>query len=1172
MSRLFRLKGLPSLCILVFILCRTFTVISQNQYVITRYSQAEGLGSSLVKSIVEDEKGYIWLGAEDGLTRFDGYSFRSYLHDPTDSNSLSDNEVSRCYLDQNYNIIIQTATALSLYNVAQDNFRKILSFSDSVRVLSLGNGSDNEIWITIPHYLVKYDLKSHISVRYEMKNYNLEDEKELKTYAGKAGKIWLVSDHKMVCFFSETNSFEDVGAKSFIGNTNFSGFNSGIIIPENGSGEYIYTKSGLLKYDDHDHSFHLIKENNLINSSGDVFRAYLFNDGKFIYISCESGTIYKVSLQSGEEEKMILHNRDWSGRSGMKNISASSKILDHCIWFNTDGVGLFRFDISNLTVEEFQYNPNNIKSLSSNSISTIFIDHSGVLWASCRSEGICKIETVAQIFTPFASKNGKLKPEKFENLNVRGVAELDENHILLATLEGLFSFSLKDSTFSNYIPWQGAQVLVEERDATCSVLVDKSGMVWVGKWGSGLVLICDIANKKTAKIYLKDESPTGNANNIIRTICEDQHGNILLGSGNGLFKINPKLINWSDPQATPVKSFFHNDKDSSSISDNTVYTIYADHKDRIWIGTKNGLNIFNETSGKFKQFFSTKNGEYTLRTNNIRSLTEDHTGTIWVGSGGGGLHRFNEIDSTFTAFTTNNGLPNNTIYDIEEDKYGRLWLSTNNGLSCFDYNTLTCRNFGEVEGLQNVEFNTNAGIRTSKGLLIFGGVSGFNYFSPEILTEKKNKEPIVISSVKISDREIAFDSTELILNHKDNYISFEFVPKNHFRSQDNLYAYKLEPNDSGWSFSGSRHSVAFSNLSPGHYVFHVKVINGLGSQNSETTVPFYIRPPWYQTPIAIIGFVIAGVALFIIIYRTQRKRVLRLERSASRIREAELKSNALEEKNRRTQVELEKVREVEQAYQQLKATQLQLIEQEKLASLGQLVAGIAHEIKNPLNFINNFSEISKELIEEAGTTTNEDERAEIMSTLKINLDKIEHHGKRADSIVQNMLMHSRGNSGERKLTDINKLCDEYCDLSYHGMRANEREFNCAIQKSFDPDLPEINIVQQDFGRVILNLLNNAFQAVYEKSKSDKEYKPKIHFSTEKKNKTIHISIEDNGPGIPESYRKKIFEPFFTTKPSGKGTGLGLSLSYDIITKEHNGTIAVDSKPGEYTRFNITLPI
>ncbi len=268
----------------------------------------------------------------------------------------------------------------------------------------------------------------------------------------------------------------------------------------------------------------------------------------------------------------------------------------------------------------------------------------------------------------------------------------------------------------------------------------------------------------------------------------------------------------------------------------------------------------------------------------------------------------------------------------------------------------------------------------------------------------------------------------------------------------------------------------------------------------------------------------------------------------------------------------------------LRATQRQLVHAEKMASLGELTAGIAHEIQNPLNFVNNFSEVSVDMIDELTDEMEKGNRDEVITLkkdLKQNLRKINEHGKRADAIVKGMLQHSRTSTGQKEPTDINALADEYLRLSYHGLRAKEKTFNADFKTDFDPDLPEVEVISQDIGRVLLNLINNAFYACDERSRStvsadtpataDDYFKPTVIISTKYLVDKVVISVKDNGNGIPDEIKDKIFQPFFTTKPAGQGTGLGLSLSYEIITKGHGGKMKSESRPGKGTEFIIELP-
>ena len=333
------------------------------------------------------------------------------------------------------------------------------------------------------------------------------------------------------------------------------------------------------------------------------------------------------------------------------------------------------------------------------------------------------------------------------------------------------------------------------------------------------------------------------------------------------------------------------------------------------------------------------------------------------------------------------------------------------------------------------------------------------------------------------------------------------------------------------------------------------------------------------------GFVIIWLITFIFIARSQKKalekgRLLREEEEkAKRLIEAqnvELERLVME----RTAALTQQADELRSTLAELKATQAQLVQSEKMASLGELTAGIAHEIQNPLNFVNNFADVSVEMLgelreEQARPQRDPGLEADLLNDINQNLQKIHYHGQRAASIVKGMLEHSRASTGERQPTDINHLTEEYLRLAYQGLRAKDKTFNATLTTDFAPALPLVEAVGADLGRVLLNLFSNAFYAVrqYQRQRpNETTYAPTVTVSTRQVEDMVEIRIRDNGLGIPEAVRNKIFQPFFTTKPAGEGTGLGLSLSYDIVTKGHGGTLTVESQEGQGAEFIIILPI
>jgi two-component system, NtrC family, sensor kinase len=338
-------------------------------------------------------------------------------------------------------------------------------------------------------------------------------------------------------------------------------------------------------------------------------------------------------------------------------------------------------------------------------------------------------------------------------------------------------------------------------------------------------------------------------------------------------------------------------------------------------------------------------------------------------------------------------------------------------------------------------------------------------------------------------------------------------------------------------------------------------------------------------------FAIIWAVAMLIIYNRQKKALEKEKRRAAerekdyKITEALKASLEVQVSERTAALTLQK-EELQQALNELKATQAQLIQSEKMASLGELTAGIAHEIQNPLNFVNNFSEVNTELITEMKEELEKRNWAEvttIVNSIAENEKKINHHGKRADAIVKGMLQHSRNSTGQKEPTDINALADEYLRLAYHGLRAKDKTFNAKFITNFDPSLEKINVIPQDIGRVLLNLITNAFYAVTEKKQQQPDnpsaaapYEPTVTVTTSSirypsGGQGVEIKVMDNGDGIPPQLIDKIFQPFFTTKPTGKGTGLGLSMSYDIVTKQHGGQLNVENRKGEGAVFIVVLP-
>jgi len=563
-----------------------------------------------------------------------------------------------------------------------------------------------------------------------------------------------------------------------------------------------------------------------------------------------------------------------------------------------------------------------------------------------------------------------------------------------------------------------------------------------------------------------------------------------------------------------------------------------------------------------------KNNSIThyLQGQNVYAICIDHSGSIWAGTGNG-LYQYNTAKDRYSIFQIND-LPGaiQNVEGIIEDKESNLWVSTNNHIVKIFPGRNTLNIYGKNYGITAHESHVFDNYVAKDGEIFLGGWGGYNAFYPNQI---KAIEPplLTITEFKVNEQEVfpvtgsilkipVWQAKEIQLKYGENNFSFDFTAIDYEDPKGLKYAFRLDNYDNNWHYIEAEHKAYFFHIPPGNYVFRAKVINS-GGVWKEKIIAIKILPPWWETW----WFrVLSVIALIIVIYAIIQERSRKLK----------AENIVLEQKV------AERTAQLKRSLEELKSTQAQLIQSEKMASLGELTAGIAHEIQNPLNFVNNFSEISNELIDEMKEELNKgdvDEAKFIADDIKQNLEKINHHGKRADAIVKGMLQHSRNSNGIKEPTDINTLADEWIRVAYNSIRAKDKLFNATLQTDFDNSIGNVNIIPPDIGRVLLNLYNNAFYAVMEKKKTfPSGYEPEISVITKKIFDKMEIRIKDNGVGISQKALDKIFQPFFTTKPTGEGTGLGLSLAYDIITKNHNGAISVKSKEGEGTIFIIELPV
>ncbi|SDS19200.1 Two component regulator propeller [Maribacter dokdonensis] len=616
------------------------------------------------------------------------------------------------------------------------------------------------------------------------------------------------------------------------------------------------------------------------------------------------------------------------------------------------------------------------------------------------------------------------------------------------------------------------------------------------------------------------------------------------------------------------------------------------YKEILWIPTMKGLAKVNLKTNAVSYLRE----EQGLSNNNVSIAKISNEGELWLATANG-INILNLEQNTLTPIQKENGLYPTDFYDLIE-KEDMMYAASGNGLIAVEKTTAKTIDKGFYNFNGGLGFKLNDYLQGSPKFLKNGQFwSGVTNSSSEFRLMVLNTEPKIdstISAVQINNifimdenpgfgfnlkkdstkvqtstyaitNSITWDSVKrpynipegLILPYDQNSISFGYGSDAIFNRDKLNYRFILDGEDEDWSYAANATKTKnYYNLKPGDYTFKVADRSGNSGWSVPDTLSFKIKPPWWQTWWAYLLFSLIAASI-LRAYIVFRARKLTKE---NRILEERVSNRTVQLKTK---------------IDELKSTQSKLIQSEKMASLGELTAGIAHEIQNPLNFVNNFSEVNKELLEELEEEIdngNYDEVKALAKDVSANEDKIIFHGKRADGIVKGMLQHSRSSTGQKEMTDINTLSDEYLRLAYHGLRAKDKTFNATLNTDFDDSISKLNIVAQDMGRVILNLITNAFYVVKKKKEENPDgYEPTVSVSTEKLGNMVLIKVSDNGNGVPKEVLDKIFQPFFTTKPSGEGTGLGLSLSYDIV-KVHGGELTVETKQGEGTTFTISLPM
>ena len=1118
------------------------------------------LGNS-VQGIVQDSVGYMWFASQGGLHRFDGQNIITYNTDPNNPNTLNSDYVEDIYLDSQGIIWLThwTGGGVTSYDPDKGVFKRYVHDADDPQSIlggetaSIVEDAQGYIWVGGSSGLSRLDREKGLFKRFVSDPNDpstLSDNDIRGLYVDKEGILWVATGMPwdqnelggLNRYYPETQSFErfmhDPDDPTSISNNKVRAM------------------------------FEDSRGNFWVGTAGDGFHRFNKKDGTFDHFSYDPEDPNKLF-------RPYLHGSDPSEVPFYSHITSIFEDNNQRIWITAVEGGLDVYDFKTGTKSHFERGPDP-EQLKTNFIWQTYQSDDGTIWLATGGEGreLYKVKQ-AQLTFPF------FKTSMLDNDStsaVRGIVKDSNGHIWIGKMWNYFTPNVRsgvrrldmDRRSITEVPISSEHGNSDINGFMGSLTMDRSGNIWVG----------------TEHGYFTSAPNNSRLNAFRPEIIADNNFGVpkMFQSKDGYLWIpvwEVGILRYH-PETKVHEIFKHDPQNPNSIAGIVAWAVHEANNGDMWIGGGTPwqdpnfplfLDRYDSKTGKFEHFIDGK-----IISGVVFDMVEDFDQQIWFLDGSDGLFKLDPIDRQLRRLTPYNSLlPGGDLFSISIAADGQIWIGGKQVLIELDPKTETMSIYNEKHGIRPVnDLSYGSGSVTEDGELLFARQGGFHIFDPqELLSEVKSKLPdLRITGFRLLDERTITGATRLEesilskpiwktdlieLQSDENIFAFSVACFDFYEPEANQLQFMLEGYDLGWRQDiREGETPSYINVPPGEYTFRLRGANSLGVWNKEgISLKVTIHPPWWKTWWAYACYALILVAGIFSLDRFQRRRLLRKER----------------EKNQ--QRELEQAREVSKAYKELKDTQTQLIHSEKMASLGELTAGIAHEIQNPLNFVNNFSDVNSELIDELKQALKNgdlNEVEEIATDIGENEKKIVHHGKRAEGIVKSMLQHSRGTEGKKEPTDLNALADEYLRLAFHGMRAKDKSFNSEMETDFDQDIGQVMVVPQDIGRVLLNLITNAFHALSQRQELDPNgYQPRIKLITSKENGVVKIRVNDNGVGIPESLRKKVFEPFFSTKGTGKGTGLGLSLSYDIITKGHGGAIEVQSEEGTGTEFIITLP-
>ncbi|MCF2443978.1 response regulator [Dyadobacter sp. CY345] len=1077
---------------------------------------SRGLSQSHVGSILMDKKGFMWFGTDDGLNRYDGYTFKHYKHEPSDTSSIDDSYINHILEDRGGQLWVATSGGLNLFDRGGEKFKNFKSILGRRAVNKIFQDRSGRLWLGTDNGLVLFDANKGSARSFLRSNGANGNYKKPLNISGIAedddGQLWIGSDIGLYKF----------DPKSLKYRAYFSGNDSGAL------------KSSWIKvlYKDTDHNI------------------WVGTRGGGLSVMKAGSNSFKTYQYNPSDSQSISHN----------DILSLMQNQDGKLWVGTENGGISIYNPLTDNFDRITHIEGDNTALSDNSVYCIYRDRLQNVWVGTFSGGVNFLSHFRKKFSTFRKTNS-YNNALSNNLVLSICGDNDPDKIWIGTDGGgLNSFDRKTKQFKAY-RHDPANKNTPSNDYVISIVKVSESVLGLAYHMGGF----DLFNTVTG-VFEHHMPVAGDPGSLITSdinnIFKDRSGGIWLGTWKG-------GLEFYDTQTGRITHYQHDPEDSRSISGNIVTKVFEDQSGKLWVGTYEGLNLFDRQSKRFTRYQAKTSDLNSLSSDKIQTIQQSRDGNLWVGTLGGGLNHFDPIKNKFTVFTEKQGLASNVIYGIMEDKKGHLWLSTNNGISDFDPKNKSFKNYGLADGLQGNEFKSNSFFQSQDGEMFFGGVRGFTAFFPDKLTDNTQVPPVYITSFSVFNKPVAIgedsplvtsasETRQINLTYEQSVFSFEFSALNFTMPEKNQYAYQLKGFDKDWTFSGTSRKATYTNLDPGNYIFCVKAANNDGLWNNQgTQVRVHVEAAFWQT----LWFKLAMAALFaglMLGLYLLRMRILK-EQKAVLINQVEERTKEISRQKQEILAQSDRLRQLNSELQtQYHQEHLARQDAEKANQAKSIfLATMSHEIRTPMNGVMGMAMLLSH-------TAQTSEQAEYTNT-------IVKSGESLLTVINDILDFSKIESGNIELESIDFDLRECIESVLDLFASKAAEVGLDLVYEVEAGVPaQINADSHRIRQVLINLVGNAIKFTTE---GEILIGVKLLKQLDDKQVELEFTVRDTGIGIPEDKLDKLFVAFSQVDSSHTrkygGTGLGLIISQRLVGLMGGG-IRVESVPQKGSCFYFTI--